>query len=170
MLPPRCLGDLLDGGALGALEHLDHLGLLGAGARRGLLGRCSFARLGRLRRRLTVGRHRGAVALGSRRRGDVRGRGVGRRGARARCRQAGRVAGLVVLRLDADGRHAFAGDDHPLGSAGRLDDPDEPALLEAGQHLLLGTALGLDGVRKGRTERSSRWAAAARTTRAVSLR
>jgi hypothetical protein len=36
-------GDLLDRGALGTLEHLDHPGLLGAGAGRGLR-----ARLGKL--------------------------------------------------------------------------------------------------------------------------
>jgi hypothetical protein len=40
---PRRLGDLLHGGAFGALEHLDHLGLLGAGARGGLLGRRGLA-------------------------------------------------------------------------------------------------------------------------------
>jgi hypothetical protein len=39
MLPAGGLGDLLDRGALGTLEHLDHPGLLGAGARRGLGGR-----------------------------------------------------------------------------------------------------------------------------------
>ena len=39
VLPAGGLGDLLDRGALGALEHLDHQGLLGAGAGRGLLGR-----------------------------------------------------------------------------------------------------------------------------------
>src|SRR5918995_1254465 len=35
MLPSGGLGNLLDRGALGTLEHLDHLGLLGTGPRRG---------------------------------------------------------------------------------------------------------------------------------------
>src|SRR5688500_2342944 len=39
VLPAGGRGDLLDRGALGAPEQLDHLGLLGAGARRGLLTR-----------------------------------------------------------------------------------------------------------------------------------
>src|SRR5687768_5720197 len=41
-LPTGDLGDLLDCGALGTLEQLDHPRLLGAGARRGLLGRRSL--------------------------------------------------------------------------------------------------------------------------------
>src|SRR5919106_2641238 len=49
MLPAGGLGDLLDRGALGTLEQLDHLGLLSAGPGRGLLGPRRLARLGRLR-------------------------------------------------------------------------------------------------------------------------
>src|ERR687891_2754648 len=39
VLPAGGRGDLLDRGALGTLEHLDHLRLLGAGARGGLRAR-----------------------------------------------------------------------------------------------------------------------------------
>src|SRR5919106_1743244 len=55
VLPAGSRGDLLDRGALGALEHLDHLGLLGAGAGRGLrsrlIGRGRLALAGRRRGR-----------------------------------------------------------------------------------------------------------------------
>src|ERR671918_1240001 len=43
VLPAGGRGDLLDRGTLGALEQLDHLRLLGAGARRGLGRRLSVA-------------------------------------------------------------------------------------------------------------------------------
>jgi hypothetical protein len=80
---------------LGALEHLDHLGLLGAGARGGLLGRCSFAPLGCLR--LTPGG--GGCAAGG-----CRGSGIG-----------GCALWRVVLGLDADGHEAGAGDPERWG-------------------------------------------------------
>src|SRR5918999_3776626 len=43
VLPAGGGGDLLDRRALGALEHLDHLGLLGTGPRCGLGGELSVA-------------------------------------------------------------------------------------------------------------------------------
>ena len=59
VLPAGGRGDLLDGRALGALEQLDQLRLLGAGPGRGLVGRRGLRRLGRLR----LGRLRLALRL-----------------------------------------------------------------------------------------------------------
>src|SRR5919106_6788546 len=57
VLPAGGRGDLLDRGALGALEHLDHARLLGAGAGRGLGRRLSVALA-------TAGRRGVGLALG----------------------------------------------------------------------------------------------------------
>src|SRR5918996_2838218 len=126
VLPAGGRGDLLERGALGTLEHLDHLRLLGAGPRRGLRGRL----IGRGRLALT-GRRRGrgsllALALGRPRLGSLLravglaggSRGVDRAVAprRRRARVGGR-RGVLVLRLDADRGHALAGDDHAFGAA-----------------------------------------------------
>src|SRR5919106_869896 len=123
MPPAGCRGDLLDRGALEALEHLDHERLFGAGARRRLHARLTggcrlglprdtsglrglFAlTLGRLAFLRRCGR---AVSLGGGHWGIHRlASGLGRRCARAARRRA---LWRVVLGLDADGLEAGAGD------------------------------------------------------------
>jgi hypothetical protein len=129
MLPAGGLRDLLDRGALGALEHLDHQPLLGAGAGRGLLGRRSFARLAHLRLGFALGRRGRTVGSGRRR------ALVGR--ARARLR--------VVLGLDADGLKPGACDSDRwwvVASWGALGS-DQALGLEAAENLVDGAALDL---------------------------
>src|ERR687898_1642190 len=158
VLPAGGLSDLLDRGALGTLEHLDHLGLLGAGARRGLRarltarlrlaggpsGRPGLLALGRPALRAL----RRAVGLAGGRRGVGRTVGLGRLGGRVSRRQ-----GFVVVRLDADRGHAFAGDDHPFGSAIATEDPDQAAVAQAAITLLRAPPLTLRLSGSGRTER-----------------
>src|SRR5512132_2165848 len=64
VLPAGGGRDLLNGGALRPLEHLDHLRLLSAGARRGLAGRLTGRRLGLARGGRCLGGLRLALALG----------------------------------------------------------------------------------------------------------
>jgi hypothetical protein len=119
-------GDLLDGGTLGALEHVDHLSLLGARARRGLGGRLAGRRLG-----LAGGRRGRGVGFGGLRRTLARGTGLGRRRGCVGLRGARRR--LVVPGLDADRGHALAGDDHSLRPAVGVE--DQAAVAEAVHHL-----------------------------------
>jgi hypothetical protein len=142
MLPTRGLGDLLDGGALGALQQLDHQGLLGAGAGRGLVGRRGLARLGRIR--LTPGRRGRAVGSGRRGRGIHRlDTGIGRRRARV---GRGRALWRAVLGLDADGLEAGAGDAQRrrVVAARGAEVIDQALGLEAAEDLVDGAALDLE--------------------------
>jgi hypothetical protein len=107
------------------LEHFNHLGLLGAGAWRGLLGRCSFAPLGC--RRLTLGRAGYAAGFG------CRGSGIGRR----------RALWGVGLDLDAGSLEAGAGNPERrrvVAARGALV-LDQALGLEAPEHLVDGAAL-----------------------------
>jgi hypothetical protein len=141
VLPAGGRRDLFDRGALGTLEQLDQERLLGAGAGRGLVGRCSSARLGRLRLGLTLGRLDRCVApgelgltLGAGRLGrDLAGSAVCRRG-----------SGVGLVLRDADRRHAFAGDHDPLGLG--LDDADQAAVAQALHHLGECAARELEGL------------------------
>ena len=115
-------------GALGALEHVDHQRLLGAGARRprrGALG----PRVGRL---AGLGLTHGVRRLGGRRARVGPGGGLWR----------------VVLGLDADGLEAGAGDPEwrrVVAARGALV-IDQALGLEAAEDLVDGAALDLEGL------------------------
>ena len=158
---------------LGALEQLDHLRLLGAGAQAGSfcergpglprhLGPSPWPLPGLLRR---CGR---TVSLGGERRGT---RPPGPRPGPAAAPVSARAQVLRHLRFDPDGAHALAGDDHPLGSAVATEDPDcGRGCGGCPSPVLEGTALEVEASGSGRDWRGrSRWAAAPRMTSWVSL-
>src|SRR5919106_872791 len=145
VLPAGGRGDLLDRGALGALEHLDHARLLGAGAGRSRRGRRGLGDPRVVLGRLALFRRLGRAGR-TRCEGGGLDSGTGRRRARVARRRA---LWRVVLGLDADGLEAGAGDPERrrvVAARGALV-VDQALGFEAAEDLVDGAALDLEALR-----------------------